>query len=171
MNKNGQVTSIIIFFVLAIAVLMTSIIILRMTNSILTPFQAQIGNVSVQAGQGVAYIHERFTTWWDYAVVLLLLLNVMILLVSAFLVDIHPAFLIVYILAIFFLFIFGNYALYPLDQIWNQMGTSVEAPQTLIEQFIINNFQMIMLGIVILSGIVMYSKFKLFGGQGTGGNY
>lgn len=171
MNKSGQAESIIIFFVLIVAVLITSIIILRMTNAILTPFQNQIGNFSAPAGAAVEYAHSRMTTVWDWIIVLLILFNIILLLVSSFLVDIHPAFLIVYIIAVVLLMIFGNSALYALDGIWSQMGTATETSQTPLQQFIINNFQMIMLGIIVLSGIVMYSKFRFFSGQGTGGNY
>jgi hypothetical protein len=172
MNNRGQAQSIIIFFVLIIGVLIASVVVMRMTNEILTPFQSQIGNMSSQAGSAVANVHTKFNQWWDYFIILLFAINLIILLVSAFLVDIHPAFLIVYIITIIFMFIFGNYALLALDNIWNMMGTSAEQAISPLQQFIINNFMLIMLGVVFLSGIVMYSKFKFFGNMGAGGgNY
>lgn len=171
-NKKGQAQSIIIFFVLIIGIFIASIIILRLTNSILTPFQNSIGNFSAPAGVAVGVVHDKFTQWWDYAIVLLFFLNVILLFVSSFLVDIHPAFIILYILSVIFLFIFGNYGLYALDSIWDIMGTSVETSQTPLQQFILNNFQIIMMGVVILSGILMYAKFKFFSNTGAGGgNY
>jgi hypothetical protein len=170
MNKKGQVTSVIFFFVLAIAILIVSIVVLRMTNSILTPFQNQIGNMSTQAGTAVAGVHSAMTNWWDIMIIALLGINIVILLVSAFMVDIHPAFLIVYIIAVFFMFIMGNYALSALDGIWGGMATATELAQTPMQQWIINNFNFVMLGIILLSGIVMYAKFKFFAGQGAGGN-
>lgn len=167
-NKKGQAESIIIFFVLIVGIFIVSIIVLRLVNSILTPFQNTIGNMSAPAGVAVGNVHQKFTQWWDYAIVILFFLNVILLLVSSFLVDIHPAFIILYIISIIFLFIFGNYALYALDSIWNLLGTSVETSQTPLQQFILNNFQMIMMGVVILSGVLMYAKFKMFGPQGGG---
>lgn len=169
MKKKAQAESIIIFFGLIIGILIASIIMLRLMNAIITPFQAQIGNMSSGAGQAVAYVHERATTSWDWFIIALFGINVIILMVSAFLVDIHPAFLIVYIFAIIFLFMFGNYALNALDYIWNYMGTSTEQAQTPMQQWLINNFQLVMLGIVLLSGIIMYAKFKYFGNMGAGG--
>ena len=172
MNKSGQAKSIIIFFGLIIGILIASVIILRLTNAIITPFQAQIGNMSETAGSAVASAHNSFTKWWDYLIIAMFFINVIILLVSAFLVDIHPAFVIIYIFAVIFLFVFGNYALLTLDNIWNMVGTDVKQAQTPLQQFLINNFQIVMLGVVILSGIVMYSKFKYFGNTGGGaGNY
>lgn len=170
-NKKAQAESIIILFLLIIGILAASIIILRMTNSIITPFAQQINNTSPVAGEAVAFAQSKFVSVWDWIIVLVLLINVIFLFISAFLIDIHPAFVIVYIFAGIFLFIFGNFALGALDAIWGGVGTATETAQTPLEQFIINNFQMIMLGIYVLSGIIMYAKIKLFSGQGTGGNY
>lgn len=169
MNNKGQVESILIFFGICVAILIASIIVMRVTNEILTPFQSQIGNMSSTAGTAVGDVHTKFNQWWDYFIVMLLVVNVAILLVSAFLVDIHPAFIILYIIAIVFMFVFGNYALYALDNIWDIIGTPVETANSPLQQFIINNFQLIMLGIVILSGVVMYAKFKFWGNVGAGG--
>lgn len=171
-NKKAQAQSIIIFFGLVVAILIVSIIVLRLTNAIITPFQAQIGNLSAPAGVAVDQVHDKFTQWWDWFVIGLFFINVIFLLVSAFLIDIHPAFVVVYIVAVIFLFVFGNYALSVLDNIWNSFGTSVEEAQTPLQQFLINNFQLILLGIVILSGVVMYAKIKFFSSYGAGsGNY
>ena len=169
-NKKGQATSMIFFFVLMIGVLITSIIILRMTNEILTPFQNQIGNMSAGAGSAVAGIHNSMTHWWDIAIMLLLGINVLLLFISAFMVDIHPAFILVYIVAVFFMFIFGNYGLSALDGIWTGMATGTELAQTPMQQWLIGNFGVVMLGIVILSGVIMYGKFKYLSGMGNGGN-
>jgi len=171
MNNKGQAQSIIIFFVLVVGILIASIIVLRLVNTIITPFSAQIGNVSAPVGEAVDYAHSRFTGVWDWVIILVILFNVILLFVSAFLVDIHPAFLLVYIFAVFLLIIFGNSSLYALDSIWDRLGTATETAQTPITQFIINNFQIFILGIIVLSGIIMYAKFKFFQGQGTGGNY
>jgi len=166
MNKKAQSISIIVFFVLMVGIFITSIIVLRVTNSILTPFQNQIGNISAPAGAVVGEIHNNLYRWWDIFVMLLFFINVILLFVSAFLIDIHPAFVLVYVISIFFLFIMGNYALNLLDSVWNGMATSTENAQTPIQRFIINHFMFIMLGIVILSGIIMYAKFKLGVGSG-----
>lgn len=168
-KKKGQATSILIFFGLIVAIFIVSIIILRLTNEILTPFSATIGNMSTTAGTAVENVHNSFTNWWDIAIILIFGINVILLLVSSFLVDVHPAFLIVYIVAVIFMFIFGNYVLSAMDNIWNMVGTSTEEAQTPLQQFFINHFQIIMMGVVILSGVVMYAKMKFFGNMGAGG--
>lgn len=172
MNKRGQAESIIIFFILIVSIFIVSIVILRVVNEVTTPLASQLGNINVQAGDAVTYTSNRFTSFWDTAIIIMFIINLLLLLMSAFLVDIHPAFIIIYILAIILLFVFGNMYLNVLDSVWNSVATPIEASQSPLQIFIINHFQLIMLGIVILSGIVMYAKFKFFGqGSGTGGNY
>lgn len=170
-NKKGQAESIVIFFGIVVAIFITSIIMLRITNEILTPFANQIEPYSNQSAQVVNSVHNSFASVWDWVIVLLFLFNLILLLVSAFLIDIHPAFIVIYLIAIIFLVIFGNTFAQVLDMVWGAVGTSVETAQTPLQRFIINNFNVIMLGVIALSGIVMYAKIKLFGGQGTGGNY
>lgn len=173
MNNKGQVQSIIVFFVLIVAILITSIIVLRIVNEVVTPLKVIINNTNEQAGSSINYAQERFTTFWDYAIILLICVNVVILLISSFMVDVHPIFLILYIIAVICLFTFGNLALTSLDNIWGLMGTSTETAQTPLQQFLINNFNIIMLSIIVLSGIIMYGKFRLGSqtGAGAGGNY
>jgi len=89
-------------------------------------------------------------------------------------VDIHPAFLIIYIIALMFLFMFGSTILGALDAVYNPTGVfgsgNVTAGGNAIDRmplvsWILNNFTLVILGIVILSGVIMYAKFK-FGTQG-----
>ena len=177
-NKSGQVESIIVFVMLVVAIFMVSIVVIKLVGTIVTPFASQIGNMSAPAGQAVTYAQNKFTNFWDIAIVMLFFINVILLLVSSFFIDVHPSFIILYIIAIIFLFIFGNYPLYALDSLWNNLAPSNTAEGASIiahspmQIFLINNFQLVMLGVVILSGIVMYAKFKFFGqGEGAGGNY
>ena len=167
--KKAQVESIIIFFALIIGVFIISIIILKLTNSILTPFNTAIGNISAPAGEASRQVQTSFVKWWDWVIILIFILNIMILLISSFLVDIHPAFLILYIFAVLFLFVFGSTALSALEAIWGETSMAAEAGQMPLTSWMINNFGLVMLGVVILSGVVMYAKFKMF--SGAGGSY
>jgi hypothetical protein len=168
MNKKAQAADIIVFFGLAIAILIVSIIVLRVVNEIITPMAPIIGNQSAAAGAAMTSVQDSFTSWWDYAVVLLLAVNVIVLFVSCFLIDVHPAFIIVYVIAVMFLMLCGNFALDAVDSIWFHVGrASIEGTQTPMQQFIINHFQTILFGIIILSGVLMYAKFKWFGGGGS----
>lgn len=166
MNNKGQVLGIIAFFAIVIAVFIVGVVLMYMTNKILTPMynsmnatsDTRVGAVQIKA------INDMYNKWWDWAIVFLFIINVMILLISSFMIDIHPAFLILYIFAVAFLFIFGSSVLGAVQEIYTKMDTG----NTSMTGWIINNFMFVMLGIVVLSGIVMYAKFK-FGNQATGG--
>jgi hypothetical protein len=166
-NKKAQAEGIITFFALAIAILIVSIIVLRLVNEILTPLTPIIGNYSAPAGTTVSEIHSSFTIWWDYVIVLLLAINIIVLFISSFMVDIHPAYVLIYIVAVLFLILMSNFMIGAVDNVWYHVGrASIEGTQTPLQQFIINNFQMIMLGIILLSGVLMYAKIKYFGQNG-----
>ena len=169
MNSKGQVASIIVFFAIVIGIFILSIILLKVTNTILTPFQANIGNMSAKAGADVSYIQNKFVTWWDWVIILVFLLNALLLFVSVFLVDVHPAFLFLYILAVLFLMIFGSVAQTAVEKIWTQPDFATEAGQMPLTQYLINNLGIVILIIIVLSGILMYAKIKYF--TGTGGGY
>lgn len=171
MNRKAQAQSIIVFFFLMVALFIAGIIILRLVNNVLTPFAVNLNNSAPAVSSTITALQTKTGTFWDYALVLFFVFNVLLLFISAFMVDIHPAFIILYILSVFFLVIFGNSMLTVLDQIWLMMGTDLETAQTPMTQFIINNFTIVNLGIIVLSGIIMYSKFKLFSGRGAGGSY
>lgn len=166
LNKRGQALSIIAFFAVIVAIFIVSIVIITMTNKVISPFQDTISNISTTAANNVGYIKDSVNTWWDYAVVLIFFLNTIMLFYSAFMVDVHPAFLVLYILALAFLFIFGTTALGTVQQIWGTDAMAEGLGYMDITYWLLNNFTIVLLGIAILSGIVMYAKFKL-GGQGA----
>ena len=171
MNKKSQAQSIVIFIFMMIALFIAGIIVLRLVNSVLSPLAVNLNQSQPAVSHTITALQTKYATFWDYALVLFFVFNVLLLFISAFMVDIHPAFIILYILSVFFLVIFGNSMLTVLDQIWLMMGTDLETAQTPMTQFIINNFTIVNLGIIVLSGIIMYSKFKLFSGRGAGGSY
>ena len=168
MNKKGQTLSIIAFFAIILAVFILGVILMSFVTTILTPVQSSLGNISDTAGQSVGAISDSFNKWFDIFIILLFILNVIILLVSSFLVDIHPAFLVIYVIALVFLMIFGGNVVGSLGSLWDtggafdQNGELTSLPLTV---WMLNHFTLVVLGIAILSGIIMYAKFK-FGNQG-----
>ena len=174
LNKKGQALSLIVFFAVIVAVFIVSVVVMHFTNSILTPFQSSINNISTVAGTNVATIQNGFNKWWDYAVVLIFIINVLLLFITSFLVDIHPAFLLMYVFALLFLFIFGIGVLGAVQNIYNltnpdgSPGPFTDAVNNMpMVNWLLQNFSLTLLGIAILSGIIMYAKFKVFGGNSS----
>ena len=177
-NKKGQALSIIFFFVIVLGVFIIAVLLMSLVNTVLDPFKSQVALISNESATNVGSIQNSFVSVWDWVVILLFLFNTVILLISSFMVDIHPAFLIIYIIAVMFLFMFGSTILGSLNDVYDpsgifgtgnvsQGGNAIsEMPLT---SWFLNNFTMVILGIVIISGVIMYAKFK-FGNSG-GGTY
>ena len=172
MKNKAQATSIIIFFGLILAIFLMAFILMKFTNSILTPFSTSIGNVSnggTQAAAAVNAVHTKFTSMWDWVIIIIFIINVLILFVSAFLVDIHPAFLFLYVISAFFLVIFGSTVVGTVQDIMDSSQFATEKGQMPMVEFMINNWTVVMLGIIFVSGVLMYAKIKFGTSQATGG--
>jgi hypothetical protein len=178
MNKKGQALSIVFFFIIILSVFILGVLLMSMVNTILDPFREQISLVSNESATTVGVIQNKFNSVWDWTIVILFLFNVVILMFSSFMVDIHPAFLVIYIIALMFLFMFGSTILGSLNALYNPTGVFGSGNVTAggnayanmpLTFWMLNNFTMVILGIAILSGIIMYAKFKF--GNSTGGNY
>jgi len=177
-GKKGQALSIVFFFVIILSVFILAVLLMSLVNTILTPFRENIRLVDNNSANTVGVIQGKFNAVWDWAVVFLFLFNIVILLFSSFMVDIHPAFLVIYIIAVMFLMMFGSTILGALNDVYDPAGVFGTGNVTAggnaignmpITSWMLNNFTMVILGIVILSGIIMYAKFKM-NSQG-GGNY
>lgn len=172
-NKRGQIESIFYFFAIVFIIFLTAPLFLKISTDMLSHVEAVGGNISSTAGGDVKYLKTSMNNLWDEMIVLLFFGNIMLLLVSAFLVDVHPLFVILYIIGLVMLFVFAMPIWDVLNQIYSGTGAgsvlSTQTNQMALTKFIIDYFGIILLGVVILSGIIMYAKFKFFGGGN--GNY
>jgi len=164
MNRKAQ-TDIMTFVGIAISFFILAIFILYMTNQILTPFQAQINNISTDAGSNVEYVQDTMITFWDYVIAMAFLVNVLMLFIFAFLVDTNPIFVIFYLMVASFTLIFAHYAMTPVTTIFGMSTFSTEVGQLPITDFIVTWFDLILLAIIVLTGIITYSKFTNVGFQ------
>jgi len=166
-NKKGQLAvPLITFAVLVIMLLFLAPFMLKIVNSILSPFGTMIGNQSAAAGAGVSSVHGSFVTLWDIVISLAFVAAMLIYLVSAFLVDTHPAFALVFLLAGFFTVIFAPIALDAVDNMWDSPEFLTESNQLTITGFIKDYFGVIIMGVMILGGVILYARIK-YGGRGV----
>lgn len=163
-NKKGQALGIIALFAVVVAIFITSALIINITNKVLTPFSDTLSTISEDASDRVSSTNQMVNKWWDYAIVLIFIINVIMLFISSFLIDVHPVFIIIYIFALMFLFIFGTSALSTIQDLYLNDNLAEGLQYTPITNWIVNNFMIILLGIAVLSGVIMYAKFK-FGVQ------
>jgi len=165
MNSRAQF-GMITFIGLVLVMLFLAPIVVKIVRSSVGGFSDGLENVNADAAAEVDAIENTFITLWDWVIFLMFGLNVIILLLSSFFIDTHPAFVIVYILTMFFMFAFAPSILDSLEVSYNQLGDAATGHDSgaylPITEFLINNFGTLMLSIAILSGIVMYAKFKYF---------
>jgi len=168
-NKKGQIISIVAFFAIVLTIFLAGVLLMSFVNTILNPVQSTFNAIDNQSGRAVQNINNSFDRWWDWAVIILFAVNVLILFISSYMVDTAPIFLIVYIVAVLLLIIFGGNITGAMSDIWSPSGVfgtgNVTAGGNAISKmpmtsFFLNNFTVINLGIIVLSGIIMYAKFK-----------
>ena len=159
MNKLGQ-ASIITFVVVVVGLLILAPVMLKLFNSTVGEIGDKLNETSAEAGAAVATIEDTFINFWDYIIVIAFFVNVVMLLISAFMVDTHPIFLLMYIISAFVIMSFAPYTMEPVGKILGMDQFSTELGQIPMTSFVITNFNLILLGVIVLSGIVMYSKFR-----------
>lgn len=165
-NKKGQAESIVFFFVIIVGVLLIAVIMGYMVNKILTPFGNNLNAISPQANTTVQGIVQKFNQTWDYAIIMVFLLNVIILFVSAFLVDVHPFFVFLYIIVVCFMIFLAPNILHVIETVYDNPEYALEVGRMPLTNFFFQNFIIIFLAIIVLSGIIMYAKIKFISGAG-----
>jgi len=163
MNKRG-ISDVIVFVGVAVALLLLAPILLKITNEVLDPLESQLGNISSAAGEGVATVHDSFVTFWDWLIAIAFLVDVILLFVFAFMAGPHPIFALFYLIGSVITLMFAKYIAAPVSTIFGMSEFDTEVLQLPIVNFIVTRFDIIILGIIIVTGIIMYSSFKREGG-------
>jgi len=161
------------FVVIVIGLIIFAPIMLKIFNSIKYPMSSAFTNVSVEAGAGFDKAISPLTNWWDKIIIFVFILSVLLLFISAFLIDTHPLFVVLYVLTCFFVVIFSNNIMKAADHIYDSSQFAEEANELSFMNFLRNNFFGVLLGIIIITGIIMYGKIAFFpreaGVRGGGG--
>ena len=170
MKRKGQVQSIIYFVAVIIGLIFLAPILLKIISTTTTGLgDALVNHTEIGGGiaaQNAYYIRDKVISFWDGVIVSLFVLNIILLFVSAFLVDINPGFLVIYIIAVLFLFVFSPTVLNAASTIWDVFGSqSDNIPQYLVfTRFILDNFMPFLLGIIFVTGVLAYSRLGKNGG-------
>jgi len=166
MNKKGQVLDHPIIFIIFIIIglLVIAPIMLKVMNEIKTPISAQLGNVT---GGEVAQtnFNSIMTTginMWDKVVIFAFFLGLILMFVSAFLIDAHPFFIILYIFIAFFTVLFAPNIVDAIGTIYDSPQFALESSQLSFMVTLKDNFGAFLVGIIIITGIIIYGKIRLF---------
>jgi len=157
--NKGQ-TDIIYFIVAIVALLILAPIMLKIVNTSLGGFSDALNNTSPVAAQNVTDIHTDFVNFWDFLIAIGFLVNVILLLVFSFMVDSHPIFSLFYFISAIIILMFSHTFMYPIEKIMGSTQFSTEVLQLPITDFMVTNFDLIIFGIILVTGIVMYGKWR-----------
>jgi len=170
-NKKAQLDNpIIAFAVIIIALLIFAPITLKILRSIQEPVANSFGNMSNQGGDiAKENFNEVLVTginFWDKIIVAAFIFAVLLLLVSAFLVDAHPFFIVLYILLNFMLILFAPNIISAVDRIYDSSTFAQETAMLSFMDTIRSNYAVFLVGMMIITGIIIYGKLALFNNSG-----
>ncbi len=159
--KKGQLDyPIITFAIVVIALLFLGPILLKIGNEILNPFQNTLGNMSDDAGTSIAKVHGGMTNFWDWIFLSAFVVVMVLMFLSSFLIDVHPVFIIIFILAGLMTFIFMPEVMKTVDKLWESPQFAVEQSQMSLTNFLREYFSVVLLGAYLLCGVIIYAKIK-----------
>jgi len=173
LNNKGQLSGVAFFIMLVIIMIIVAPIILKVGFTILDTTSTQLSTIDSTnvSSDNVNFVKNKIVGTFDWTIMVLVVINMLVLLVTAFLIDIHPAFLVIYIIGAFAMVITLPYTMSIAEKIYGSTQFSVGADNVVqyipMTEFMLNNFGTIMVGILILSGIIMYAKFRSSSGGGT----
>ena len=165
MNKKALsfIVPIVVFVVIIVGTFITAIIIAKVNDAILTPVASQLGDINEEAGDSVTLIHTVFNRFWDWAIVMFFLVNIILLFLGAFLIDTHPIFAVMYMISCMFLMMFISDILNPIDRIYDSAEFLNQTTNLPLTDHLRANFEIILLAIMFLSGVIIYAKIRYFG--------
>lgn len=159
--KKAQMEYPIISFIAVVVILLIMApFMLKIFNSVLTPFASGVGNVSAEAGVRVNSIKDTFVNFWDMVIMIAFLISLILLLITAFLVDTHPVFLILFIVFGIFTFMFIPAIMEVTEKIYDNPELALEVSQLPMADFLREYFVPIMVGFYFIIGIIVYAKFR-----------
>jgi len=167
-NKKSQLEFPVVAFMTSVLVLLlTGVFISSLVHNTLPSLATQVQNLSTPAYNSVTRMNNTFVSFFDFALLFLFLICIIIMVVTSFLVDTHPIFLAVYVVFLFFTFFFMSPIQNLLDKVYESSQFVTETSQIPIMNFLRLHFALIIFGIAIICGIIVYAKLK--GASGNGG--
>ena len=165
-QKKAQIDNPLIYFaVLIIGLLIIAPVVLKVMRSIQEPVSASLGNLTGKGGEvAQANFNQVMVTGinlWDRVVVAAFIFAIMLLLISAFLVDAHPFFIVFYILLNFGLILFAPQIIQAVDNIYDNANFAEETALLSFMDTIRSNYAQFLVGMMVLTGIIIYGKITL----------
>lgn len=166
MNKKAQLFDypIITFIVVAVSLLIVGIITLKILNSVAPAFINGFGNVTGGqiAQQNVAYAMNTTINFWDKIIIAMFFFALLTLIISSFMIDTNPFWVILFIVVSFFTILFIPNIITALNGVYNNPAFTVESSQLSFLGTIKDYFGEFITGVMVLCGIIIFGKVFLF---------
>lgn len=163
-TKKAQL-DIIAWIVVVAGLLIVAPILWKAVDSSLTGLANGLNSTSPTAAATVTHISGTFTNWLDGVIVIGFLVNTILLFVFAFMIDTHPLFAVFYLISAIFTVMFGPYVIEPAKEIFNMPTLSDAVAKLPMTNFILTKFNIILLAVIVITGIILYAKIRGSGGR------
>jgi hypothetical protein len=165
MNKKGIVDfPLVSFIIVGVMLLLMAPIVLKVVTSTTEPFANALGNTTGAGGEvakaNVSYVKNTFVSFWDGVILFCFLIIIIMLFMSAFLIDASPFFAVMYIIMFFVTILFAPSVLEVVDGIYDNASYVNEVAHLGVLDFIRLNFGLILTFIGILTMIIIYAKLR-----------
>jgi hypothetical protein len=172
MNKVAQLDfPIVAFVVLALGLLFFAPIGLKIFSSIRSNMTPALSNQSAAGGAAFDYSIGTLVSWWDKIIVFVFFVAILLLLISAFMIDTHPVWVVLYIFLAMMTVIFSNSVIKALGELYGttKLLTAGELSQLPFTTLIYQNFGVFLTGVIVITGIIIYGKIAWFPSNSSGG--
>lgn len=166
-NKKGQFDpGITTFAVILIGLLILAPVGVKVVRTMLGKTSEKLTNstdtAQQAAGANVSYIMGVFLNFWDGVIIAAFVFTIMILFISAFLIDSHPIFIPLYIIIFVLTVMFSPYCLEAVNRIWEANALAEDVVYLDMVNYIRLNFGLILTVVGILSMVIIYAKVRFY---------
>jgi len=171
-DRRGQLDfPILSFLVVVVGLIIMAPIMLKSYNAIQDSVGPAFGNLSVGGNQTKANfdaVMNPLTNFWDEVMIAAFVFSVVILLISSFLIDTHPLWIVLYIVVAMFMIMFIPDIMQSADAIYDNAEFAAESSSLSFMDNLRTHMGEIIIGLFIITGIIIYGKINLFPSQGGG---
>lgn len=165
MNSKGQIGDRMATFVIIIFMVLFLIpLLFNFVTHILDRYDDELASENAEAGAEVTSILGKFQGMIDGAIIFGFFILIIIMFISAFLIDIHPAFIVIYILSAIVVFVLVPFGFSAVDRLWESSQLVAQQAQLPLLNFLRNSIGPFLVAIYFLTGIILFTKLR--GGPG-----
>ena len=173
-NRSGQLDfPIATLMIFVFGLIIFAPMALKVFNSVRVPISDGLANVSnggAVASANFDAVMTPLVNFWDEVIIFVFVLSIILMIVSSFMIDTHPVWIILYIVVWFILIVFAPNIVSAASAIYDSSQFTSEVALLPLTNALRLHFVEVMVGMGLLSGIIIFGKVGFGGGIGSGGN-